>query len=122
MSQVFSFQIQKLLPDSRQESNSNGNHDVDSRLIEEWTNQSVELDLDEDLKIDAPNEICLSSIAAYFFDEWTGETGWLFHAIEVKLPPDLRHILSDNFRNNQEEQSWFLPGMFCPRYQVVLFA
>ena len=121
MPQVFSFRIHKILPDSRQECNPDGNHEVDSELIEEWTNQIIELDLDEDLYLDSPDEVSLSSIAGFFFEQWTEETNWLFHLLEVEIPTALRHLLSEDIRMNQKEEKWFFPGMFCPRHQVVRF-
>ena len=121
MPQVFSFKIQKLMPDSRQEQNPNGNHEVDSELIKEWTNQVMELDSDDDLQIDEIKEISLCDIAEFFFDSWTDETGWLFHLLEVELPANLKYLLSEDKNENQRENKWFFPGMFCSRSQVVQF-
>ena len=109
------------MPDSRQEKNPLGNHEVDSQLIEEWTNQVMELDLDEDLQIDEIDEISLTGIAEFFFDSWTDQTGWLFHLLEVELPENLKYLLSEDKNENQREHKWFFPGMFCPRSQVVRF-
>ena len=121
MPQVYSFKINKLVPDSRQQQNPNGNNEVDLQLIQEWTNAVIELDSDEDLNLDSLDEISISDIAQFFFDAWTDETGWLFHFLEVELPVNLKYLLSEKVSENQRQMQWFVPGMFCSRSQVVQF-
>ena len=81
----------------------------------------MELDSEDDLQIDEIEEISLSDVAEFFFDPWTDETGYLFHLLEVELPANLKYLLSEKWKENQREDKWFLPGMFCPRSQVVQF-
>lgn len=121
MPQSLFFTIKNLVPDSRQEETPNGNQKVDSQLIKEWTNQVVELDTDDDLRMEEEDLMCLSNIADYFFDEWTDQTGWLFHELVVELPSNLKTLLSENEGENQRIMEWFYPGMFCPRNQVIQF-
>ena len=121
MPQVYSFKINKLVPDSRQQQNPNGNKEVDLQLIQEWTNAVIELDSDEDLNLDSLEEISISDIAQFFFDAWADETGWLFHFLEVELPVNLKYLLSEKVNENQRQMQWFVPGMFCSRSQVVQF-
>ena len=89
-------------------------------MIKEWANQVVELDTDDDLRMEE-DLMCLSNIADYFFDEWTDQTGWLFHELVVELPSNLKTLLSENEEENQRIMEWFYPGMFCPRNQVIQF-
>ena len=122
---TLSITIKKLLPDSRGEETPNGDSTVDNELIQEWTNQVIELDTWEDLKMeDEENspDVDLSDISQYFFDKWTGQTGWLFHELVIELPFYLKGLLSEIKEENQFKEEWFLPGiMFCPRKQVIEF-
>ena len=90
-------------------------------MIDEWTDAVLYLPL-EDMGLDEEEPISLVDIAQYFFDTWTGETGWLFHFLEVELPSNLKHLLDNKTDENIQEEKWYYPGMmFCPRHQVIRF-
>ncbi len=52
---------------------------------DDWDNGSIDLD----------------EISEMFFNEWTQQTGWLFKELVIKLPPDLKYLLSENKDDNK---------------------
>jgi len=129
----FSCTIKNFVPDTRQSDFPNGDKDIDFELINEWTNQEVKLNFLED---DWDNgSIDLDEISEMFFNEWTQQTGWLFKELVIKLPQDLKYLLSENKDDNKRSEEWVVPmvtslvisvcpdleSIFCIRKQVIQF-